>query len=89
MSNLNDILDKPADLEGTLGDIPPTLQDLFDRDPLSLNDRDIEVIILHLRQERTSFLNEERDAKDAKRRPNYKKAAKENATKLNVDEIDL
>ena len=77
------MLDLPAgDIAGgmtseqklTLGGIPPDLQSLFDRDPLSLTQPEINGIVSVLRAQRKNFTQAESEAKNAGRRVNAKKA---------------
>jgi hypothetical protein len=57
-----------------LGSIPPSLQGLFDRDPLKLTREDLNAIVAELRQQRQNFVSADSEAKTAGRRVNAKKA---------------
>jgi hypothetical protein len=74
----------------TLGAIPTSLEELFERDPLELTKTDLMSVVLHLREARLNMLNEEARAKNEKTRPNYK-PKKESTPKqpINLDEIEL
>lgn len=62
--------------ETTLGSIPPSLAELFDRDPLSLTRAEKNSIIEVLRTQRKNFQSAEVEAKTAGRRVNAKAAIK-------------
>lgn len=57
-----------------LGSIPPSLQSLFGRDPLSLTRIEINSIVAELRTQRQNFVAADSEAKTAGRRVNAKKA---------------
>lgn len=59
-----------------LGDIPPSLASLFDRDPLSLTRAEKNSIIEVLRTQRKNFQAAEVEAKTSGRRVNAKAAIK-------------
>lgn len=46
---------------------PPTISELFDRDPLELSDRDLRQIVDHLRENRSKFIAGEIQAGSAKK----------------------
>lgn len=58
----------------TLGGIPPDLQYLFDRDPLTLTVPDLNAVCAVLREQRKGFMAAEGEAKNTGRRVNAKKA---------------
>lgn len=66
----------PAVAKSALGDIPPSLKELYDRDPLSLTRPELNSIVEVLRQQRKNFTEAEAEAKNAGRRVNAKKAVK-------------
>jgi hypothetical protein len=57
-----------------LGGVPPSLQSLFGRDPLSLTRIELNSIVAELRQQRQNFVAADSEAKTAGRRVNAKKA---------------
>lgn len=57
-----------------LGNIPPSLERLFNRDPLSLTRIEINSIVSELRQQRQNFVAADNEARTAGRRVNAKKA---------------
>lgn len=57
-----------------LGSIPPSLERLFNRDPLTLTRIEINSIVSELRQQRQNFVAADSEAKTAGRRVNAKKA---------------
>lgn len=63
----------PEQLAG-LGTIPPSLEVLFNRNPLSLTRLEINSIVAELRQQRQNFVAADSEAKTAGRRVNAKKA---------------
>ena len=74
-------LELPADSmskeqKDTLGSVPPSLEALFDRDPLSLTRPELNLIIAELRAQRSRFVTAEIEAKTQGRRVNAKKAVK-------------
>lgn len=60
--------------KSALGDIPPSLKELYDRDPLSLTRPELNAIVEVLRQQRKNFTEAESEAKNQGRRVNAKKA---------------
>ena len=58
----------------TLGGVPPSLTDLFGRNPLSLTRIELNSIVEELRAQRKNFTVAEVEAKTAGRRVNAKKA---------------
>lgn len=62
-----------AQLEA-LGNIPPSLERLFNRDPLTLTRIELNSIVAELRQQRQNFVAADSEAKTAGRRVNAKKA---------------
>jgi hypothetical protein len=57
-----------------LGSIPPSLERLFNRNPLSLTRLELNSIVSELRQQRQNFVAADSEAKTAGRRVNAKKA---------------
>jgi hypothetical protein len=68
-----EILGTPVQMEA-LGQVPPSLQSLFGRDPLSLTRIELNSIVAELRQQRQNFVAADSEAKTAGRRVNAKKA---------------
>jgi len=66
-------LGTPAQMEA-LGQVPPSLQSLFGRDPLGLTRIELNAIVAELRQQRQNFVAADTEAKTAGRRVNAKKA---------------
>ena len=58
----------------TLGGVPPSLQALFDRDPLGLTRPEINSIIEELRKQRVNFAQAENQARAEGKRVNARKA---------------
>lgn len=59
----------------TLGNVPPTLQELFDKDPLKLTRPEINSIVTELRRQRQGFAEASETARiEGKSRVNAKKA---------------
>lgn len=82
--------DKPISLETSLGQVPPGLSALFDRDPLSLSKEDLSQIVLELRRQRGSFQQAEAVARVSGKRVNAKKATKgAPPSGLALDDLDL
>lgn len=73
MTDETEILGTPVQMEA-LGQIPPSLQGLFGRDPLSLTRLELNSIVAELRQQRQNFVAADSEAKTAGRRVNAKKA---------------
>lgn len=79
---MSKLLEVPADQalsqaqKETLGGIPPSLQSLFDRDPLSLTRPELNAVVEELRAQRKNFVGAETEAKNLGRRVNAKKAIK-------------
>lgn len=69
MSETGVSVDIPEDLE-------PSLNELFNRNPLAWSKADREAAIAHLRKTREIFAKEEKQAKTSGRRTNAKKAIK-------------
>lgn len=78
---MSDPLETP--LVQTLGDIPVSLAELFNRDPLSLSRQDLNAIVETLRAQRTAFVQAESVAKKDGKRVNAKAAVK--GAKVAVD----
>ena len=70
---INSPLGTSAQMEA-LGGVPPSLQSLFNRDPLSLTRVELNSIVSELRQQRQNFVAADSEAKTAGRRVNAKKA---------------
>lgn len=62
---------------------PQSLETLFNKDPLTLTESDIEIIILKLREERARWNQEENKKKSAPKTP--KTAATQNLTLGDLD----
>lgn len=75
--------------EPTLGDIPPSLRELFDRDPLSLTRPDINAIVAELRQQRQNFVSAEAESKTKGTRLNTRKAVRgeKSSVPLDIDKL--
>lgn len=63
-------------IKSALGDIPPSLKELYDRDPLTLTRPEKNAIVAELRLQRKNFTEAESEAKNLGRRVNAKKAVK-------------
>lgn len=74
-----------------LPQIEPTLDELFNRNPLEWDDSDLHQVILHMRRGREIFHKEDTAAKKTGRRVNVKKANKDasEALKLTLDDLGL
>lgn len=82
-------MSQPINLETSLGQVPPSLQHLFDRDPLSLTTEDKMSIILELRRQRGGFQQAEAVARVSGKRVNAKKATQAAPSGLALDDLDL
>lgn len=71
-----------------LPDIEPTLDELFNRNPLGWSDADLHQVVLHMRRGREIFNKEDTAAKTAGRRVNVKKAVGE-AKNLTLESLGL
>lgn len=76
--------EQPQD-DTTLGDIPPSLASLFDRDPLSLTRAEKNSIIEVLRTQRKNFQAAESEARTAGKRVNAKAAIKTGSAAIRPD----
>jgi hypothetical protein len=73
---------------------PESIDELFSRDPLDLNDQEIDKIVAQFQAKRVLWNNEETLAKKEGRRPSYKKKggvtkSKEEAKAIGLDSLDI
>jgi len=70
--------------------LDPTLNELFNRDPLEWESKDRAVVIAHLRETREIFAKEDKQAKTKGKPANAKAAIKSGGTKnLTLDDLGL
>lgn len=86
--SLEKILGEPLS-SGSHGPVPDMLQELFNRDPLSLSTQDIEKIVAVMREQRKAFLAEESSAKAQGRAPKYKSVVKKATEGFDPSKLDL
>lgn len=67
---------------------PLSLNDLFEKDPLSLSDVEIEMIVEAYRSQRAAWAREEKEAKSQGRRPKTSMTAKA-VEGLNLNDLDI
>ena len=69
----------------------PTIDELFDRDPIEWTPRDLERIVDEFRNQAITFQKQEKEVEDGKRKSVRGKAAttKTKKEKVEVDKIDL
>ena len=70
--------------------LEPSLNELFDRNPLDWGEDDLNRVILHMRKAREIFHTEDTKAKSAGRRTNAKKALSSGgSSNLNLSDLGL
>jgi len=92
----------PKTLPQTLGELETTLDELFERDPNQHTPEERELILLALRGAKDTWFTEERAAKAAGKKTNWRKAGSPNpktmaarakliaeTTEINLDDLDL